>query len=264
VPAPVRQPGELSTDHPYLRLVQEARGSDEKKLVANESHLRELRACYYGMIGEVDDNLGLLFQALKDSDQWDDTLIIFTSDHGHCLGDHHVQGAEHFYDGAMRVPLIVRDPLEQAAATRGRQFGDLVETIDSAPTILDFLGVVQPDRFQGRSLLPMLRGDPTYAPRTQIHFEYDYRPMVLARNPRADPDRHLLWVVRDHEHKYVQFADENMPPILFDLQVDPGEFENIAGTPRGHEIVAQCCHKLLRWRMIHEDQRVVRWAQQLR
>lgn len=264
VPAPVRRLAELQPEHPYLRLAQEDRGADEKKLTSSEKHLRELRACYYGMISELDDNLGLLFEALMASDQWDSTLIVFTSDHGHCLGDHHVQGAEHFYDSAMRVPLIIRDPSPQAAATRGRQVDDLVESIDTAPTLLDYLCVSRPDRFQGRSLLARVRGDADYVPRTQIHFECDYRPMVLARRPQADPDRHLLWVVRDHEYKYIQFADEAMPPILIDLKEDPGEFENIAGTTQGAAVMARYCQELLRWRMIHEDQRMARWAQTFR
>ena len=62
------------------------------------------------MITELDTSLGLLFQALKDTDQWDETLILFSSDHGEYLGDHYLTGKGQLYDGTMRVPLIVRDP----------------------------------------------------------------------------------------------------------------------------------------------------------
>ncbi len=264
VPGPVRRPEELEPEHPYLQLVRASQGAAEKQLVTNEQHLSELRAIYYGMISEVDDNLGMLFQALKDAGQWDRTLVIFTSDHGHCLGDHFVQGSEHFYDSAMHVPCIVRDPAPEAAAARGRQFNHLIESIDLAPTMLEALGVECPDRFCGRSVLGLLRGDPSCQPRSEIHFEYDYRPMVLNQRPGANPDEHLYWVVRDHDHKYVQFADEGMPPILFDLRADPGEFDNVAGRPEHAPTVARYCQKLLRWRMAHEDQRMARWAQKYR
>ena len=106
----------------------------------------------------------------------------------------------------------MRDPLAEAEGTRGRRLDHFVESIDSAPTILDWLGVDIPDRFQGRSLLGLLRGDPGYVPKAEVFHEYDYRQGVLRRPGAADPDEHLLWVVRDRDYKYVQFADPTMAP----------------------------------------------------
>ncbi len=229
------------------------------KLVS-ERDLRETQACYYGMISELDESLGLLFAELKRTGRWDDTLIIFSSDHGEYLGDHYLLDKMYFYDETMRVPMIVRDPSNSADATRGKQFNGFVESIDVAPTILQHLGIPAPERFQGRSLLPALRGEAN-ALKTEIFYEDDFRSN---RVPGIDPERSLLWVIRDHRFKYVQFADESMPSFLFDLKSDAGEQVNLAARPEHAATVADFCQRLLRWRMKHEDHRMERWASQYR
>jgi arylsulfatase A-like enzyme len=258
LPTAARRPEELDHAHPYIRAaIGQGRHQDER-------HLREFMACYYGMISEVDDNLGLVFAELKDTGQWGNTLIVFTSDHGECLGDHYLVGKGHFFDKAMHVPCIIRDPRPESDAARGTQLHHLVESIDLGPTVLEWLGVEVPDRFQGRSLLGALRGDPSHRPRTEIFYEFDYRTSARYFDPQTDMDKHLLWVVRDREFKYVQFADEAVPPLLFDLRQDPDEFDDLAGRPEYLPTVLKYCQKLLRWRMYHEDQRPERWAQSLR
>ena len=92
------------------------------------------------------------------------------------------------------------------------------------------------------------------------------RGFVLAAAARMgrepEPDRHLLWVVRNRNFKYVHFADESFPPLLFDLEADPEELNDVAAHPDYREAVLACCQQLLRWRMYHEDQRMEHWAQQ--
>ena len=74
----------------------------------------------------------------------------------------------------------------------------------------------------------------------------------------------MLWVIRDRDFKYVYFADPEFPPILFDLRADPDELEDVAGRPEYAAIELQYSHRLLRWRMYNEDQRMEHWAQPLR
>ena len=69
-----------------------------------------LQASYYGLMAEVDDNMGRLFAHLKALGQWDDTLIVFTSDHGEQMGDHWLYGKTGFFDQSYHIPMIVRDP----------------------------------------------------------------------------------------------------------------------------------------------------------
>ena len=103
MPRPTRRPEELDPSHPGLRRLM-------RRQLEDEGHTREYRACYYGMISEVDDNLGRLFSYLRETGQWEDTLIIFSADHAEHLGDHYLTGKGHIYDGGMRIPYIVRDP----------------------------------------------------------------------------------------------------------------------------------------------------------
>jgi arylsulfatase A-like enzyme len=249
MPAPTRREAELQSDHPYLTRIH------HKPELVSERDLRETQANYWGMITELDASLGLLFKSLKETGQWDNTLIVFSSDHGEYLGDHYLTGKGQLYDGTMRVPLIVRDPSPEADATRGQQVDGFVESIDHAPTLLEFLGVPVPDRFQGTSVLNRVRG--AGAGKAEIFYEKDIRGEVA--DLVADPDCRLLWVVRDNDYKYVQFADEAIPPLLFDLKADPGEFHNLANDPAYVPTVLRYCQKLLRWRMKHEDQRMIHW-----
>jgi arylsulfatase A-like enzyme len=259
MPPPKRRAEELTNPHPYYRIMQK-----ETKLLA-EHEWRETRANYYGMISEMDTCLGELFQFLKDSGEWEHTLILFTSDHGEYLGDHYLLDKAHFYDETMRVPLIIRDPYSQPQTNpkigegSPSRINGFCESIDLAPTILEFLGLPIPDRFQGTSLLPVVRGELPETGKGEIYFEADFRTRPSVP-PTYHPDECLFWVVRDEKFKYVQFASADMPPILFDLQRDPGEFDNLAESSEYASVVAVYCQKLLRWRMRHEDQRMEHWA----
>ena len=255
LPAANRRAEELTDPHPYMRFMHRA------PQLARDDHFRETKACYYGMVTELDVCLGLLFAALKKSGCWDDTLIVFSSDHGDYLGDHYLLNKSDFYDETMRVPLIVRDPSREADATRGAQSHGFVESIDTAPAILEFLGIAAPAQFQGRSFLPAVRGAADSLKREIVH-EDDFRdPAAL---PGIDPERCLLWVIRDHDYKLVVFGEPSMPPLLFDLNRDPGEHVNLSAHPEHAATVAHYCQRLLRWRMKNEDHRMERWASQYR
>lgn len=248
----MRRPSELVSDHAYMRYMH------RKPQLESDKDLRDTQANYYGMISELDSGLGRLFQHLKEAGEWDSTLIIFTSDHGEYLGDHYLTDKGHFYDSGMRVPLIIRDPLATADATRGQCLDGFCESIDLAPTVLDWLDIPIPDRFQGRSLLPRLR-EKDERGKNAVFYEYDFR-LDCPKDVCAEPDRCLLWVVRDQDYKYVQFADSTMEPLLFDVRNDPGEFEDLSQRAIYAPLVTRYCQALLRWRMTHEDQRMEHWA----
>jgi len=251
MPPPVRRETELASAHPYLQRMH------KKPDLVSERDLRETQANYWGMITELDASLGLLFKALKDAGQWDNTMIVFTADHGEYLGDHYMTGKGRLYDTAMHVPLIVRDPSPEADVTRGKVLDGFVESIDHAPTMLEYLGVPIPDRVQGTSVLGRVRGRKDARAKTEIYYEKDIRGEVKDLVP--DPDRRQFWLVRDERFKYVQFGDEAIPPLLFDLENDPGEFHNLADDPAHMPTVLHYCQRLLRWRMKHEDQRMTHW-----
>lgn len=248
---------ELNAAHPYLHYAHAS------PALASERDLRETRACYYGMISEVDAAIGVILQTLRDTGQWDNTAIVFTSDHGEYLGDHYFLDKGHFYDETMRVPLIVRDPRKDADATRGGTLDALVESVDLSATILEMAGLDVPDRIQGRSLVPQIHGDEAARTRHEVHFEFDFRGRYEPLKGE-DPDSCVLWVLRDHAFKYVQFGLECMPSLLFDLVRDPGEHRNLAADPAYAAVVAEYCRRMIRWRMKHEDQRMEHWAAKYR
>lgn len=253
MPPPTRHPAELESDHPYYRIIQ------AEQCMKDETEWRETRACYYGMISELDACLGALIEFLKKTGEWENTLIIFSSDHGDYMGDHYLLDKAHFFDATMRVPLIIRDPAREADCMRGQKLDQFAESVDLAPTMLEYLGLPVPDRFQGRSLLGALRQDSSFEPKEEIFFEADFRARSLGRYS-INPDECLFWVMRDDQYKYVQFASMAMPPLLFDLKEDPDERVNLAQSPSHAGVVATCCQKLLRWRMRNEDQRMEHWA----
>jgi arylsulfatase A-like enzyme len=163
----------------------------------------------------------------------------------------------------MRVPLIIRDPSAQADATRGSLLPGFAESIDLAPTMFEWLGEQIPERVQGTSLLGRLHDRPGALPKREAHFEFSFRNR-FRNDPSVDSDQCLLWVLRDDAVKYVHFAREDMPPMLFDLRNDPEEQHDVAGDSAYAPVLAEYAGRMLRWRMKHEDQRMERWADRLR
>ena len=252
LPPPMRSatPEDESKQHPWLahQIAHPLyRAPDEEKKLNRE------RAVYFGMMSEVDENLGRLFAHLKREGRWDDTLIVFTSDHGEQLGDHWLLGKCGYFDQSYAVPLIVRDP--SAGLTRGKIVREFTEHVDIMPTLLDFIGADIPPQCDGRSLLPFVEHATPPSWRQQAHWEYDFRDVSFDGAEQAlglTLHQCNLTVIRDENFKYVHFA--GLPPLLFDLKRDPGEFTNLANDPAHAATTLAYAQKLLSWRLAHEDQ----------
>jgi arylsulfatase A-like enzyme len=218
--------------------------------------LKQMRACYYGMMNEVDDAVGRLIQCLKDTGQYDNTLIVFTCDHGEMGGDHYTWGKELPFDPSFYIPLIIRDPRQAANAGRGRHVDAFSESVDVMPTILDWLGMETPAQCDGRSLLPFLQGNTPTDWREEAHMELDFR---ASPNGGIDGENAFgigsddcqLAIMRGKRWKYVHFAA--LPPLLFDMENDPGEMNNLAGDPAHAGIMLQMAQKMLSWRLRHQE-----------
>ena len=228
----------------------------------SEEKLRRLKASYYGLMSEVDDNLGRLIAHLKSTGQYEDTLIVFTSDHGEQIGDHWLLGKTGYFDQSYHIPLIVRDPRATADATRGRTVHAFTENVDIMPTMLDWLGLDIPPACDGRSLLPFVIS--SAAPekwRTEAHWEFDFRDPTDDSAERAlgiPLHACTLNVVRGDRYKYVHFAA--LPPLLFDLHEDPEELHNCANDPKYLPVVLDYAQRMLSWRMRHDDQTLTHLA----
>jgi arylsulfatase A-like enzyme len=228
----------------------------------NERRLRRLKASYFGLMSEVDANLGRLFDTLKALDQYDDTLIVVTSDHGEQMGDHWLLGKCGFFDESYRVPLIVRDPRPAADSSRGRRFEAFTENVDLFPTLMDWLGRDIPIQCDGRSLLPFIeQGASPSDWRDLAHWEFDFRDPVSGHVEQAlgiNLHQCTLNVVRGDRYKYVHFT--SLAPLFFDLERDPDELENRANDPHYLPTVLEYAQKMLSWRMIHDEQTLTHMA----
>lgn len=211
---------------------------------------RQARATYYGLVTEIDDNIGRIVGALKESGAYDRTLIIFTSDHGEMLGDHWCWGKETPFDQSVHVPFIVRSPTAPGSA-RGRVIDAFSEHVDIMPTVLDYLGTDTPLQCDGRSMRPFMEGGRPSRWRDDVRWEYDFRSI---RDEGVDDifdisiDEMNLAVVRTEKAKYVHFS--TMPPLYYDLADDPHELNNLAADPACALQMLDLARRMLTWRMV--------------
>jgi len=213
-----------------------------------------MRAAYLGLVGEVDAQLGRVIALLEQTGQLERTLIVLTSDHGEQLGDHHLLSKRGYFPQSYHVPCIVVDPRPAADATRGQGVRAFTENIDLLPTLLDWLGQPAPPQCNGRSLLPFVHGEAPRNWRSEAHWEYDFQDVAGGRaHERLGIGRHQcnLVVQCADDFAYVHFAA--LPPLLFDLQRDPGWLDNVAERPAYREAALDQARRLLSWRMSHAD-----------
>ncbi|RLP22502.1 alkaline phosphatase family protein [Mesorhizobium sp. YM1C-6-2] len=219
-----------------------------------EDEFRVIRALYWGMISEVDAQLGRIWQAIKAAGAWDDTIVVLTSDHAEMMGDHFLLGKGGFFDQSFHVPLIVRDPARRKAA--GMRVDRFTEAVDVMPTLLDLLGATPPAHLDGRSLAPFLGGDAPANWREAAHWEFDFRSIEKGSAERhfgLRPQQCNLAVMRTDKFKYVHFGG-GLPPLLYDLENDPGELANLAADPAFLSVRLELAERMLAWRAEHLDQ----------
>ena len=228
--------------------IQQAIGSE-----AYDKEVAQIRASYYGLVSKVDHYLGKLFTYLKTTGQYDDTLIVLTSDHGELLGDQWLFGKRGFFDTAYHIPLIIRDP-RQAHDQRGRIESHFTESVDVMPTILDALAADIPRQCDGQSLMGYVNGTDSHALREMLHWEYDFRDVenpVIEQQLGIEMDQCQMNVIRDDRYKYVHFT--NLPPLFFDLKNDPAELNNLADDPNYAKEVLRLSQAMLSWRMNNDE-----------
>lgn len=217
----------------------------------SEAERRAIRAIYWGMISEVDAQLGRIFDALKAAGIWDETVVVVTSDHGELMGDHHLFGKGGVFDGSYHIPLVARLP----GGASGQVVEAFTEAVDLFPTLCALMGTEPAEAVDGRSLVPFLSGRSPEKWRDHAFIEFDFRDVV---GQGAETRFGLgarqcnLAILRDLDVKYIHFA--GLPPLLFDLKVDPAETRNLADDPAYRELRLHCAERLLAHRAAHLDQ----------
>lgn len=200
----------------------------------------------------LDENVGRLLDFLKEEGMEENTIVIYTADQGHFLGEHGFFSKRFMYEEAIRMPLIVRYP---GHIEPGSVNDDLVANIDFAPTILSLADLPVPREMQGVSINPLLQGKTPEDWRESIY--YRYWQHLLHRNVTAH------YGIRTKTHKLIYFYGQPLgiteyPPVkpsweLFDLVIDPTEMNNVYADPAYQDLVRELKKSLLKLKEQYDD-----------
>jgi len=209
------------------------------------------RAYYLANVTMIDDRIGEILQALERNGYLENTVVLFTSDHGDCLGDHGQSQKWTMYDIILRMPTIVWWPGRLPA---GRRVDELCQVMDLGATILEMAGLEPPASFEARSLLPLLRGEPGASGRDYVFAEHG-RDGILR-------ETEFVTMVRSREWKLVHFLDEPFGQ-LFDLTDDPGEVRNLWGDPGYQDVKRELLDAMREW-LVRSNYSTREWASNCR
>lgn len=239
IPAPLLSDREFFDSQPALLRESLGRVRWEYRLGPPESlnFQRSLRR-YYRMVTGVDEQLSKMVEALRENGQLDNTIIVFTSDHGMYLGERGLAGKWLGHDTSIRIPLIVYDP-RLPDSEQGTQRDPMVLMIDFNPTILEWAGLSADDDVQGRSFAPILDGTTPNNWRSEFFYEHH---SFADRIPRNEG-------VRTERYKYLNFLDSDpLYEELYDLENDPYEEINLANDPEYVDLLQEMRAKWEQWR----------------
>ncbi len=251
LPAPIRDQAAMDAEPTAMRKLREQHQSVDHDGVVHLAHpsaeqTRRQRQHYFANVSMIDAQMGHLIDVLKAKDILEDTIIIFTSDHGDSLNDHGHSQKWSMYEQSVRVPGVVWCPGRVEA---DRRVSDLVSLFDFAPTILDLAGVEKPRWMEAQSLLGYLRGDaPT--PREYVYSEH--------AGDRILNGTQFMTMIRSNRWKLVHFVDSDEGQ-LFDMHADPDEIHSLWNDPGHQDIKKSLIGQLLDWR-IRSDLTTQGWS----
>ncbi|MCC5848842.1 MAG: sulfatase-like hydrolase/transferase [Verrucomicrobia bacterium] len=215
---------EVPFDHPFLGLSPWPPEPLHAGVHIAERDVMRARAAYYGKVETMDRNFGGILQTLRDAGQdLDEWIIVYLSDHGDQLGEHGVWEKQKFFEGSVRVPLIIRAPQHLPV---GKTVPQNVNLVDLFATLCDLAKVQTPEGLDSRSLVPLARGEATNWPD-------DSHSYFLQQGFRNG-------MIKQGSLKYHWYHHETrgeMPEVLFDLETDPLETQNLIDDPRYTEKV---------------------------
>lgn len=181
-------------------------------------YIANTRRHYYAAVTFIDEQVGQIVKALKDKGMYENSIIVFTSDHGDMMGDHNSWRKTYAYEGSAAIPLIVKAPEGTTAAyPKGSTIGQPVELRDILPTFLDAAGTSVPDDMDGRSMLTLI---------TEKNPEW--RRWIDLEHATCYSDRNYWCGLTDGKTKYIWFLRTGEEQ-LFDLEADPEESVNLIG-----------------------------------
>lgn len=230
---PIYQEGELDDKPPHFRRHRSGKGFSNEKYnyAALDRHAwGQVKAAYYGMISLIDDCVGRILKALREKGIEDDTLILFTSDHGELMGDHGLLFKGPFlYDCLIKAPMLMQWP---GVIPKGSRYKQVTEHVDLMPTILEYAGVRCPYGVQGMSMSPIVRGD-SGGGREYALTEFNCYDWGLN-----------MKTVTGNDYKLTYYAGERFGE-LYDRNADPQEIKNLWDDPDYRTVKQELLRKLM-------------------
>ena len=213
-----------------------------------------VRSQYFANVSHVDEQLGRIFDAVKARGEWENTLIVVSSDHGEQLGDQGLLNKAGFFESSYHIGCIVRLP--GATSAHGTVVHQFTENVDIFPTLCEAMGVPVPLQCDGLPLTSFLRGEQPKWWRDAATYEWDWRDVLIGIHPEQDAyewpwDRRLetshLTVRRSDGYAYVHFGDGSW--LCFDLEADPTWGTTITDAT----VVLAEAQAMLLWRATHAE-----------
>lgn len=194
--------------------------------LSDEECRNSIRA-YYATVTFMDAQVGRLLDELDRLNLWDDTIVIFISDHGWLLGEHGCWQKMHLFEESARVPMIIAAPNSKAP---GKSCDRVTELLDLYPTVADLAGVKMPHAVDGKSLKPLL-DDPTLP----------FKKGAYTQVTRGDPAKKgfMGYSVRTEKWRYTEWDDGKKGVELYDHVADPKEHKNLADDPRQAKVIEE-------------------------
>jgi arylsulfatase A-like enzyme len=195
-------------------------------------------ADYYAMITHMDDRIGQVLEALREKGELDNTIIVYTADHGLALGQHGLMGKQNLYDHSIRIPLLISGP----GLPQGKQYDEVACQFDIFPTLCDLIGIPIPSSVDGLSLLPLIRGEQSAVHDSVFAVYKDLQRMV------CDGEWKLIRYYRPEEHNYGTDRIQ-----LFHIKEDPAETNDLSGDASCTEHLQRLAVQLSTWQRKMND-----------
>ncbi len=187
----------------------------------DDDYIANTRRHYYAAVTFIDEQVGHIVEALKEKGMYDDAVILFTSDHGDMMGDHHSWRKTYAYEGSAAIPMIIKAPADMAAIRpKGSTISNPVELRDVLPTFLDAAGAEVPDEMDGRSMLTLITEE-----------NPQWRRWIDMEHATCYSDHNYWCGLTDGRLKYIWFLRTGEEQ-LFDLTADPEETVNLIDDKR--------------------------------
>ncbi|QNK57171.1 sulfatase-like hydrolase/transferase [Paenibacillus sp. PAMC21692] len=231
-PEKIPLPPSYMEEHPFDNGELDIRDENLAAYPRKQEEVRRHIADYYAMISHMDHQIGKVLQALDARGKADNTIIVYTADHGLAVGQHGLLGKQNLYDHSIRVPWLVKGP----GVPAGKRIDELVYQFDIFPTLCDLSGIAAPSGIEGKSMNSLISGESNRGRDTVYSLYKDIQRMV--KDDRYKMIRYRRSAETGQGCDFVQ---------LFDLANDPWELNNLAGNPRYRPQLEQLERELTGW-----------------